>query len=328
MSNILYIPRINPVTFYEIMEDGTVPGLPFELPFDLLVAQPAQPDKYLTKHYDDFAYRFTLQPWEEKVCYCQKMMKVDFTPLQFISNYDPIQVDLLDTDGRVIDSVGAVQKRQNKSMPTYYAYEATINWSLYPVGIYFLQLTTAGMVTMISEPINLAVVWPNTLNFEYRNGRYHADVIFETGIRFSFRVEGNIGRILPGSNDQYYEDQKLNPTLISSKTFNAFKLSIGGTFGIPDYVIEKMNLIWSCNDVMIDGKSHAKSSDGKFTYNEESLYPMRGIEMEIREGINRTSKVVSNSFNTNKKLVVQYNISSRIFGGLGNDQTIVVTAFE
>jgi hypothetical protein len=129
---------------------------------------------------------------------------------------------------------------------------------------------------------------------EYRNSRYHEDVIFETGITFSFRVEGAFGFLNPFSADQIYNDQRYNSVVLSSRTYRNFPLSIGGSFGVPDWVIDKINLIFSCNDVKIDSKSYAKASDTKFSFNEEDNYPMRGLSFEVREKSTANVTAVSN----------------------------------
>lgn len=293
--NTIYIPLLNPVNFYELT--------PVELP------------QYLTKHMEDYRYAETVFNWEHPACYCQKIQRSDVTYLQFISNFSQIEIQVIDGDGAVYLSQNATQKLQNKFMPGAYAYETSISWDDFAEGEYFIKLVLGASI-MISEPIILREIHENTLLLEYDNSRFHAQIIFETGISFSFRVEGSIGHVAPSSNDQYYDDQRFNPTILSSKPFDNFPVILGGSYGIPDWVIQKINYIFSCNNVRIDGKLYAKTSESKFTFKEEENYPLRGMEFTVRPGLNRGYKILNPEIDTNLRLIVVHNIDSRLFGDL------------
>src|SRR4051812_43044509 len=102
MSNYLYIPILNPVHFVEIA--------------------PVESAQYLSRSMDDYVFSKTLQAWEEKMGYCQKVQKSDTTYLQFLSNFSPIQVDVINAAGRLFLTQNATQKLQNKFQPGYYAF--------------------------------------------------------------------------------------------------------------------------------------------------------------------------------------------------------------
>jgi|ERR1051326_2242735 hypothetical protein len=309
MSNEIHIPKLNPVSFRAITPDI--------------------PAQYLSHHFDDYHFVDTLQPWEQPVCYCQKVQKSD-PPLylQFISNFDPIPVEVINVYGQVVLSQNAVQVLADKHNPGFYCYEAPVNMASLASGIYWIRITNIGY---ISEPIELAEKFENTLLFSYFHTRYHEDVIFETGIRYYFRVEGSLGRLMPGSTDSLYIDQKHNPYTVSSKPFSGFPLTVGDERGVPDWVVQLMNYIWSCNNVIIEGKPYGRSSDFKLELVEEKPFPMRVINMDILPGINRGSKVINptiGTIGTDHKLVVSYNIASRVFGPISGSDVIVITDFE
>ena len=169
---------------------------------------------------------------------------------------------------------------------------------------------------MVSEPQLILAKHQNTILLEYWNSRWHGDVVFETGIRFGLRVEGNIGRVNPGRETKSYSDQKENPTVLSSKGFRTFPLNIGGSRGVPDWMVDKFNLVWTCNHVMIDGKYFAATTESKQEYSEQKNYPMRGITMDVREGYNRGSKIVGGTFTGNSELLVIHGIESKFFGDI------------
>lgn len=299
MSNFLYIPYSNSVRFYELS--------PVELP------------QYLSRDFYDYPHltQNADKPWLNQVIYKQKWQTSDTTYLQFESNFAPIQVQMINCQGDVLLTQNATQKRVNKYMPGYYVYEIALSWASFNSGTYFIKIIpSGGSKVQISEPQLIAETHKNTKLIEYRNSRYHGDVIYETGIRFGFRVEATFGFLNPGSENVLYEDQKLNPTVLSSRSFRSFPLNIGGSKGCPDWVFDLINIIFTCNDVTIDGKSYAKTEDGKFEFKTEDRYPLRGAIMQIREGINRGSRIVSVDVDTNKRLTVLYQIDGTIYGDL------------
>jgi hypothetical protein len=310
MSNYLYIPLMNPVNFYEVD--------PVELP------------QYLSRNFDDYAYRYTVKPWEEPVSYCQKFQKSDIINLQFISNFDPISVSIITEHDQTLTTQAANPVRQDKFRPGYFAYQVSFDLDDVPEGVYYFKLLAGGSAAvMISEPILVKEIHLNTIYLQYKNSRYHTGVLFETGIEFNFRVEGSLGHVTPSSRDQFYDDQRYNPTILSSKPFDNYPLSIGGSWGVPDWVIQKINYIFSCNNVMIDGKLYAKTSDSRITVREEDQYPLRGIEFTVRQGLNRGYKVISPDVDVNQRILIVHSIDSQLFGGIpGGTGTIQVIDLE
>jgi hypothetical protein len=311
MANELYIPYANPGWFVEM--------------------NPTEVPKYLSKHFNDYLFAMTQPDWVQGKFYQQKWSKADKPKYQFESNHDPINISVINEVGAVRMSISATQVRANKYLPGYFVYEFEVDWSdaALSEGCYFIRIDTP-IKTLVSEPISLKTVHRNTILFEYKNSRYHRDVIYETGIEFCFRVEGRIAEYEPGSSDTFYTDQKFNPYLLKSDPYDTFELKIGGALGVPSWVVKIFNEIWSCNSVMIDGKSYAKFSDSKIELNDQENYGKRGISMMIMEGINRGSKVFSGEVNVNKKMVIVLDVQSNLFGELsgGDPEIIPVTSLE
>lgn len=298
MSNQIYTPKLNPVRFYDIN--------PTELP------------QYLSKQFGYYPFYDTQKPWNTKTRYFQKWQTSDSFSMQFESNFDPIEIQVVDCHGGVYLTHNATQVRAHKYMAGFYVYEDTISWAPFAPGIYFIKRIIGDKV-QISEPIDLKEKHPHTVLYQYRNSRYHGDVIFETGITFAFRVEGTFGPIQPGSTDELYTDQLDNPFVLSSVPHDAHLLYHGGSRGLPDWAIQLINWIWSCNNVLIDGVSYAKSSDTKMEFKDQERWPMRGLSMIIREGVNRPSYVSGIDIDPTKKLSVVYNIDGTIFGDLSRN---------
>lgn len=269
----LVIPSINPIKF--------VPLSPVSLP------------QYLSKQYHLYRFEERIFPWQQKIHYCQKYQHSDTVSLQFNSDLGAITVDVIDENGVTFLTYAAVQASEDIRNVGFFAYEVTINWGDVTDGLFYVKVSGAG-ITFISEPIVIKDIHENTLYLEYRNSRFHENVIFETGITFRFRVEAVLGFLNPFSSDQFFNDQRFNSIVLSSKTYRNFPLHIGGSFGVPDWVIDRINMIFSCNSVKIDGTSYSKVSDAKYAFTEQENYPMRGMSFEVREVVDANVTTLTN----------------------------------
>lgn len=303
-------------------------------PIKWVEVDPVDIPQYISKSMDDYVFSEQLAefPYLEQVPYAQKWQKNDTIKEQNESNYDPIDISLIDENGVAVVTVIAQNLLLNKYQPGMYVYEWTMALVDVTEGCYFLKKECGDPVlkTLISEPQIIKSVHPGTQLYEYRNSRFHGDVVFETGIKFGFRVESAMppGGLLPGGIRNVYEDEKLNPFVTQAKPFDENTVTIGPPEGVPDWVVQKMNWIWSCNDVRIDGVSFAMSGTD-FEYNEEDNYPMRGIKIKVREGINRGSKIVTATSNPNLKLVVGLNVTTALFGDVsGNGSNNVINIMQ
>lgn len=295
MANEIYISFLNPVRFYEV--------------------DPADPVQYLTKHFDNYWQKEQLKNFETPAEYKQKWQTNDSFPLQYESNFALINLKVIDCEQNTIIDQNAVQIRANKYLPGYFVYENTVSWASVPNGTYYLLLTLGGTTQMISEPIEVAEEWPNTILYEYYNSSFHGDIVFETGIILKFRCESFITRLEPGNERTAYRDQKMNPTVLKSVPWRGWKLEIGYPTGVPDWVIDLQNWIWSCDNVACDGKSFAVKDGGKFEETEfDKVYPFRAWSLDIQEGVNRCSKIVNPEVDPNKRLIVAGLMDSTLFG--------------
>lgn len=318
MDNLLLVPKGNSIKFYK--------------------TNPMSLANYLSRRFDDYPYKDTLNVWEDKPCYCQKIMKVDTTNFQFTSNYDPIRIDVVDSFGRSYYNVIATKRLQNKYMPGWFCYECNIIWAGFTSGIYFVKITAGGIPVEISEPLDVQTIHPNTMYLQANHSHYKSDIIFETGIVMNLRIEAVLGRLQPGSDDIIFSDQKYNSTLIDSQTYNSWPLSLGGSRGIPDYMVDKINIMMSWDITFWDSHQYTKDGDANFSFHEEPGYPLRGMNFNVRDAFNWMSDHISTDgigggtggggTSLNKKVVVQTNIYSRVFGGIGSDDTLPLQGFE
>lgn len=307
MANQIYIPILLPDRFVEI--------------------DPVQLPQYLTKHFDDYWDSEQRQSFETPVFYKAKWQTSDTIYYQFESNFAAINLKLIDCDQNVIIDQNSVQVRANINMPGFYVYENTLSMASVPPGTYWRKLTLGdGTTTMISEPMEVAETWPGTILYEYKNSTFHGDVIFETGIQFGIRVEAFITRLDPANLRTAFRDQKQNPTILKSVPYREWKNIIGKkspngqVSGVPDWVIDKLNWVWSCDSVSLDGKSFAVADGANFEEQEvDKVYPFRSWVLKIQEGFNQYSKIVNPVIDPNKRLIVAGMIDSTLFGDLSEN---------
>lgn len=295
------------------------------MPLHFVELNPADAPKYRSKRIDNYLFAQTIRKWNQKVIYRQKWQTTDVIYLQFESNFDPIDVNLINCAGITVETIAAIQKRVNKYEPGLYVYEVAISLAAIPPGVYNLSVELPDRV-LISEPQDIRDVWENTLLLSYRNSKYHEDVIWETGIKCEFRIEGREGFLAMGSEDTLYSNQKMNPKVLSSKTFENYPYTFGGTKGMPDWAARTVFKIFSCDEVTIDGVYFSRNNDSKWSYKETERYQMRTMTTTLQEGLNRSSIIINPTVDPNKKLLYVYNIKSgKLYGDVSSDaaQTVI-----
>lgn len=315
-DNFLYIPFVNPVKFFDVAEEV--------LP------------KYFTKHFDEWKFRERLYFWQQREDYVQIWQTTDIIKLQFESTFNPIIVKLLDKNGIAIKTLPALIGLPNKFFPDTFSFEVSMSLGDLETGCYRLQIAagnpgpTQKILLSDCQYISSTQI-KNSLCLEYWNSRFHEDVVFETGIKFQYRVHGNFGFLEPGRKDEQYRDQRYNPAILSSRTFRQFPVHFGDQFGLPDDIIDLLNRIWSCDNVLIDNKSFGISEGGKFEFIAVEKYPKRGVKLIVEEGINRNSRVFKVISDPNKKLMFAIMVDKKLFGDVGNqnsDDTVPILTVE
>lgn len=306
MSNIIDISLLNPVRFVNL---GGV-----------------------YKHFDDDWFTNLIYDFQDKVDYYQKWKSTDVIRLQFWANFTPIKVSVLDCSGKTIVSYNATAQPSNVVNPDFSPYE--VNVSLTGLeGVHYLLLT-AGTSTnetqLISEPMLISDTI-DTILFKYKNSYNTQDVIFDTGIEFTFRCEAVLSEFTPGFKDTMYQDQILDNVMLNSIPFRQFSLMAGGEKGIPDWVVDKLNRVFSCDHWEADGKEFVKKDGTEWAPVRLENYPMSGWKIEVLEADTLSSKRGSNDGNPSQQIAVVYNVRTNLFGDFhdnADNNTVQITEIE
>lgn len=146
-----------------------------------------------------------------------------------------------------------------------------------------------GTVTWQTSRLDIKAKHAKTLLFEYKNTFNTQNIIFQpTSILLNFRVEGWIALVDPESETEIYTDQEHNETLENAIPYFNETLFVGDAKGVPEWVIKKVNLIFTLDQKKIDGLYYEKAgSDAKFsptrpenTYNQDAYWALPVIRNE------------------------------------------------
>jgi hypothetical protein len=302
-DNILYIPFLNPIKFF--------------------LTDRANLSNFFTKHFDNFMFDERLLAWQEPADYCQPWQTTDIINLQFESTFDPLIVELYNSSDIAVITLPALIGLPNKYYPNTYSFEVSMSLAGLTTGCYYLKITAgtgdaqkfyiSNCQYISSTPFTV----PNLL-IQYSNSRFHEDVIFETGIEFQYRLFGHFGFLKPGRQEEKYKDQKFNPATLSSRSFRQFDLFLGDEYGLPDDVIDLVNRICGCNNIIIDNKSFAIAEGGAFEFTDIQDYPKRGVKLLVEEGINRGSRLFAQDTDVTKKINYGIVVEAKVWGDTSN----------
>jgi hypothetical protein len=302
---------------------------PFINPLQFLKEEPDTDDRFRSRDFTDFRFKDTIRSYEQPVCWLQPWQASDLIHLQLRSTYAPITVYMHDAKtGYIIDSFSMEQIRPNFNEPDFFIYELEIDLSGYAEDYEYIYFTrTFGnpvALTQKTGPIHLTEEHENTLLIEFKHYEFREDWIFETGTRPNMRIPGILKYKSTGSKNTLFEDNNLNTELIRSINYRIWTLFLGGTRGVPPYFVDKVERMLGCSELIIDGKYFTKI-DGNMEAIELENYPMSGYSIDLRERVNRASRVYDNETAQNATVSAIINTDSKGFGAdnSGNETVIV-----
>lgn len=221
-----------------------------------------------------------LKRWQNPKCYLQKWQTSDTLVLQVIAETitPPSDLKFINEIGKTVDSVPwSASTRIIQGLPDLTIYELSYSFASLPVGKYICSFDQFS-----SEPICVQVEQPNTLLLKYTNSENNYDMVFDTNIVQYFRVEGYIGNYRPSNERNVYVDQKHNLTQLSSVAFRKFTFFVGTSWLVPDWVLDKVNIIMQCDQIAYDGIYYQPLTDSEFETqpNADNSYIGGAIDIE------------------------------------------------
>jgi hypothetical protein len=254
-------------------------------------------EKYYSMHMDDFMNIIRRNEYQQSASpFLQIWSENDTLNLQVITDAGTPQIQILNSCGRSLYSVPMIQKLQNTEEPSYYLYESSFNlnlvsWESSNQQIFYIRLT-AGTLTLISEPMVMTDDLSKTLLIEYKHRSFYNNMVFEQGFYAAIRIKAILAFKQAAAKDTFYEDQVLDMVMLKSKPYRIFELTVGVQDAIPDFMIDKLNRIFGCSDILIDGKYYAKNDGAKWEEKADvSYHALKVYSIELRESTNKENKI-------------------------------------
>lgn len=277
MTNVIKQPLLNPLKFVEI--------------------SPANIPQYVSKHIDDWLFYKTIRSYQQPTNYINQWVNDDSIRNQYTSNYSPLSIKLFSCDGKFIESFTMDTRQQDFFNPGYYIRQTEIDLQTFDPGYYYFTIPEANLISELLEICETKEDAPNTLYIEYSNTEMYGGVIFDSPFSPTLRIPGILRFKTPNSRDTIYVDQDEGDIMLKSVPSRIWQLIVAGPFGVPPFLIDKVNRILGCSDVKIDGKYYSKSLDSSAwepVEVEDDQYPLAGWSIDVREKFNEDSLTYEN----------------------------------
>jgi len=236
-------------------------------------------------------------PFEDAVdlrSYPQKWQRNDVCPIQLLFDFVPT-LDIFTCDDIFVTNIPLTPTANGVLDQTFQCYEGEIDFSTLAEGFYYGKLTYEDENETLQDyrtsPLDVADNHPGTSLIQYKNSQNDKGVIFDTGIEFCLRIECNFDEFTPKAKKAQYEDQKYNGMLLNGIPYRTFVLYFGSTTTqgdstlIPDWLVDKLNVIFTCDSVRIDGTYYIGIEGAEFKpYRVGNSYPNDGYwSLEVQD---------------------------------------------
>lgn len=185
---------------------------------------------------------------EQRDCFFQKWQNGDIINIQFLSD-EIFTVSVIDAAlGFQVLSIQVLEMETNLQNVDFKVYEISFNVNDIPnYGKFFFRITNADGSVFDSYIFDYQEYFENTILLQCRNTENDYNVIFETGIEYYLRVDGGVSAYSPRIDGDIYIDQKHNPTLLQSESFQLYTLQVGYNTGVPTWLADIVNELFSCD---------------------------------------------------------------------------------
>jgi hypothetical protein len=268
----------------------------------------------------NFALKLLLS-YQSPKCYFQKWQFNDTLKLQILADFEPTSVEF-----RELYTDALTGTANWAELPTliqdqsFRVYELEYPFSLLPEGRYYAQFDYAELLenhVLISEPFDVRAVQDNTVLLKYKNSENDFDVIFDTGIEFTFRIEGAVKDYTPGTDRNVYTDQQYNPTSLSAVPYRKFKFYIGYGSGVAEWAFDKVVRIQATDQVSYDNIPYQVSEGADYEI-ESGDNGFIGGSIQVQPIDNKFKRYISTdpdqvqTFTPMQKVIAYYNQSGNL----------------
>ena len=318
-----------------IIEDMGI--ISHKLPIKFVRNDQAYQSQHHFKQMDMDWHRNRIGDYSMQQPYFQKWQTNDFFDIQFITKGLSVDVYVIDKKGSVKDTITMDVIATSALITPYTCYQGTVDCSVLTAGeTYWVKAVFGagpGEKIFISEPFVIATDWPNTLLIEYSNDVNQPDLIWQAPYIGRIRVEGTIQKFIPGARVTQYEDQLMDVVVLDGQPSRGYELLLGGDYGMPDWISDKINRILMLSSLSIDGFAYSVEKDSKLEALETPGSPYVFWTIGIKEASNKAGIAIDATGEDAAVLTVEYNINTKGFSSNQSpanqqDQIIQITEIE
>jgi hypothetical protein len=231
--------------------------------------------------------------FDEPACYIQKFSRWDSLRIQF-SFTDRTSLPVIrqfvlvfKLNGEVKYSVQSeIAYQSDNEDVTSIISEFKLNLSRLDENLYDVEIQNESTIIRQTKiQILLPRELADTVLIECTNYINDFDTIF-TGRSFSFRVEGGIyqGEIEQNIKNETFRDQRYKSYQLSAIPYQTKTLTIGTCDGVPQWVGNKINWIFSVSNVYVNSIATTRSEDSVPELNElGQYYPLYVFKLNVEQ---------------------------------------------
>ena len=231
--------------------------------------------------------------------YLQRFNKTDklyFQVLLLKENWTAISYDIIKDGNVIITKQGKIAGTYGTSYTVWEVRNeddiiGTIDPGIYKivVKVTLLDNTVVRYNSEYFEICSLDHPAENTVLIEYSHDGNDYDTAFypvgtlQSRRFFQLRVPGGMpsSGFQPASKDTFYVDQHRDVVMLDSIPFNLYKFTFGTGSGLPNWMIDKLNRIFSCSYVELNGRQFVKNDGAKLEIARENGYANAGCSIEM-----------------------------------------------
>lgn len=277
-------------------------------------------DYYKNNTMDQDLYRNRIQAWIDTSDYTAPRQNDEPIPFQCQSgSLSPCSVQVLNNLGQDVGSPINIPSITDPAINVpQLLFQGLIPVNTLSDGIYYFLLSVGtGPATgqFISEGIYIKADWDyNTIRFDYSNTTNKLAAIFTSNPGFNIRVHGQINRYTPKSKFTTFIDQPQDIDLLNAIPYDTWRLEIGRSSGIPDYMMRKIARIFDLDTVLIDGDQYTRDGEAQWEKQNFPGQPKEYLSLDIRRAKNIDAITLNTSGQLTSDMEGGYTLDPQAFG--------------
>jgi len=332
---LLCSPKTNLSDLVDLDWDGLPILMPLDISIPIICPLHVVPlnllkdDVYKNNSMDEDLFVDRIKAWIDKRNYAMPRQNNESIPIQLQTNgLAPVTIQIVDRNGT---NVGLPVNIPSISDPAVsipqMLFQGDLDLSTLTDGLY-TTIWTVGIgeaqAQFISEPIHIKQDWDyNTIRLDYKNSSNKQSVIFSSGYAPNIRVHGQINRYTPKSKFTTFIDQPQDIDLLNSIPYDTWKLEVGRSSGIPDYMMRKIGRIFDLDIVFIDGNQYTRDADAQWEKQNFPGQPKEYMTLDIRRAKNIDALTYNTAGQLTSDMPGGYTLDPAAFGQSNSGQDLI-----